>query len=257
MIINLRNLDLELSLIIARIYKYLKIKSGISLDILNTKFSKLDMTFIPVLSLLAAQSTKGVTNKNRTLAVASQLLFLSTEIHNQIPENPDKKQFMKDTQLSILVGDLLYSRFYEILNKEDCIEYLDYYLNYISNLNLKWVDYLEQKANIQELSSSCYGELAGLVMELNIKANGGSNYWIKIGKRYGYALGSLFGASKFNFDEGEIFKIQNMVLEVLNLMPTGEIKELYSQFAQELNNSLFQGDFHEEHLQVSAVAENL
>jgi hypothetical protein len=253
---KLRSLDLELSLVLARIYKYLKIRSGISIDILHSKFSKLDMTFFPLLSLIAGQGSKGITNKNRTLAVVSQIVFLSTEIHNQIPESTEKSQFAKQVQLPILVGDLLYSRFYEILCKNDCIEYLDYFLDYLSNLNLKWVDYLDQKIEIEELSTSCYGDLGSLVMELNLKTNNNNHYWIKIGKRYGYAIGSLYGASKFKLSEQEIIKYWEMVLETINLMPLGEIKDYYSQFAHELYNNLFPSIIQENNFQVSAVAEN-
>ncbi|NLT96069.1 MAG: hypothetical protein GXW85_11195 [Clostridia bacterium] len=253
--IKVRNFDLELTLILARVYKYLKINSGISIDILNTKFSKLDMSFYPILALLAAQCSKGLSKKNRTLAVASQVLFLSTEIHNQIPENAGKNQFAKQIQLPILVGDLLFSRFYEILCKEDCIEYLNHYLDYIANLNHKWVDYLEQKIDIEELSANCYGELASLVMELNMNINSNTNYWTKIVKRYGYAMGNLYGAYKLNLGQKEIIKYWDMVLETIDLMPGGEIKDSFSQFAQELYYNLFQNLIPENRVPLSCVAE--
>lgn len=254
--ISIKNLDLELSLILARIYKYLKIKSGISTDILNTSFSKLDMTLYPYLALLAAQGSKGITKKNRTLAVASQIIFMSTEIHNRIPESHNGHQFAKQIQLPILVGDLLYSRFYEILCTEDCIEYLECYLEYISQLNIKWVDYLQQKSTIEEISANWYGELASLVMELNAKASGFNNYLIKTSKKYGFAIGNLYGAYKLNLSIQEVNKSWNMVLEAINLMPPGETKNNFSLFAHDLYKTLFQDLIKEDVFLTSAVAEN-
>jgi len=253
---NIRNLDLEISLILARIYKYLKIKSGNSTDILNISFSKIDMTFFPYLALLAAQGPKGINKKIRTLAVASQIMYLSSEIHNQIPEDAKNEEFAKETQLPILVGDLLYSRFYEILCTEDCIEYLDYYVEYISQLNLKWVDYLQQKIPIEEILTHWYGELANLVMELTAKASGFNSYWIKTIKRFGFGLGNIYGAYKLNLSAQEINKNWILVQDALNLMPPGEIKDNFHLFAHNLYKNLFQNVIQEDDFLFSAIAEN-
>jgi len=247
-------LDLEISLIIARIYKNLKIKSGMSTDILNKSFSKLDMTFYPYLALVASQGPKGITKKIRTLAVFSQVMYLSTEIHNQIPEDSPNKEFTNKVQLPILVGDLLYSKFYEILCTEDCFEFLDYYTEYVSQLNLKWIDYLNHKASIEDISSCWYGELAGMIMELTAKTSGFNGYWVKIIKRYGFGLGNLFGGYKLNLSTHEINKSWNTVQEAINLMPPGETKENLNSFAQNLYSSLFQNIVQNEFV-LSATAE--
>jgi len=254
---NIRNLDLEISLILARIYKNLKIKSGDSTDILNRNFSKIDMTFFPYLTLLAAQGPKGINKKIRTLAVTTQIMYLSTKIHNKIPEDTLEIEFTKQVQLPILVGDLLYSRFYEILCTEDCIEYLNYYVEYISQLNLKWVDYLQKKVTIEEITANWYGELASLVMELTAKASGFNNYWVKTIKRYGFGLGTLYGAYKLKLNAQEINKSWSMVQEAINLMPPGEIKDNFSLFSQDIYNNIFQKNvIQEEAFLFSAVAEN-
>lgn len=254
--INVRNLDIEISLILARVYKHLKIKSGMSTDILDTNFSKIDMTFYPYLALLATQGPKGITKKARTLAVVSQIMYLSTEVHNQIPEDCIDEHFSKRIQLPILVGDLLYSRFYEVLCAEDCIEYLDYYVEYISQLNLKWVDYLQGKISIEEISANWYGEFASLVMELNAKASGFNNYWVKIIKRYGFGLGVLYGSWKLNLSTQEINKCWSIIQKTINLMPSGEIKDNYNLFARNLYENLFQNSIQENDFLFSAVAQN-
>ncbi|MGI6226561.1 MAG: hypothetical protein ACOYJ1_09925 [Peptococcales bacterium] len=253
--INIRNIDLEMSLILARIYKHIRIKSGMSTDILDTNFSKLDMTFYPLLALLAAQGPKGITKKNRTLAVASQIIYLSTEIHNQIPEDCSDNYFTKQVQLPILVGDLLYSRFYEVLCAEDCIEFLDYYVDYISNLNIKWVDYLQNKISIEDINISWYGEFASLILMLNANVSGFNNYWIKIIKRYGFGLGGLLGVYKLNLNNSEAIKFWSIVQEAINLMPPGDIKDNFNLFAQDLYKNLFKNIIQED-IFLSVAAEN-
>ncbi|KJS88651.1 MAG: hypothetical protein JM58_00520 [Peptococcaceae bacterium BICA1-8] len=251
---NTKALDLEVSLILARIYKNLKLKSGMSTDILDISFSKLDMTFYPYLALLGSQGPKGITKKIRTLAVFSQIMYLSTEIHNRIPEDSTNLEFTNKVQLPILVGDLLYSKFYEILCTEDCFEYLDYYTEYVTQLNLNWIDYLQHKVSIEDISSCWYGELASMIMELTARTSGFNGYWVKVIKRYGFGLGNLFGVYKLGLSAHEINKSWNTVQEAINLMPPGEIKDNLSSFAQNIYNSLFQNIVLDEFI-LSAAAE--
>lgn len=240
-----RNLDLELTLITARLYKYLKIKSGVSLDILNVNFSKLDMLFIPQLILLVSQNGKGFNNKTRTLAVVSQIMYLSTEIHNQIPENEDTS-FRENIQLPILVGDLLYSKFFEILCTEDSIEYLDYFVEYVSQLNENWVEFLDNKISLEDLCLSWYGELGNMVINIASKVNGMNSYWLKVLKRYGFNISCLFGAHKLGLREKNINFYWLEVQEAIKLMPPGELRDKLNNFAHNIFNTLFNNPAQEE-----------
>jgi hypothetical protein len=252
---NIRNLDLELSLIIARIYKHLKIKSGISIDIIGKNFSNSDMLFFPQLILLASYGPKGINKKTRTLAVVSQIMYLSTEIHNQIPEKTKVSNFKSKVQLPILVGDLLYSRFYEILCIEDCIEFFDDFIEYISQLNLNWINYLNNEISLEDICASWYGELAGIVMELAAKTSGLNGYWLKVIKRYGYGIGNLFGASKLGLEVNAVNTYLDIVNEAINLMPPGELKDTFSVHAHNLSKNLFT-DVIQDQFEFSAVAES-
>ncbi|MFZ5943487.1 MAG: hypothetical protein ACOYVD_05220 [Bacillota bacterium] len=250
---SMRKLDLELTLITARIYKYLKIKSGISIDILNHNFSKTDMLFLPQLILLAAQGPKGISNKIRTLAVISQIMYLSTEIHNQIPEN-ENNLFKEKVQLPILVGDFLYSRFYEILCIEDCYEYLDDFVNYISKLNLDWINYTNNKLTQEELCASWYGELGRLTGELASSTSGFNSYWIKSIKGYGFSMGCIFGAGKMGLNPKTVNNYWNNLQEDINLIPPGDLKDSFSLYAHNVYKNLFNCQI-QENIRYSAAAE--
>lgn len=226
---DLKELDLELSLILARVYKSLKLKKCSSLDILEKNFSQNDLLFFPRLTLLAAQGPKGINNKIRTLAVLIQIIYLSTEIHNRIPENVlDKKKFEKEIQLPILVGDFLYSKFYDILCVEDCIEFLDDFIHFISELNLGWINYLENKLDMKEICNLWYGQLAYLAMDLASRSSGLNPHWNKLISEYGLAIGYMYGTRKLELSSPELDRAWKNVTSTLNNIPSSKIKEALS-----------------------------
>ncbi len=221
-----KNYDLELSLILARVYKSLKIKSGHILDILHKEFTQDDLSFFPRITLLAAQGPKGLTKKVRTLAVIIQLMYLSTEIHGQVPENRKNNNFLRDFQLPILTGDFLYSKVSQIICMEDCFEFMDELVDYFTELNESWIKYLEQKISLEELCEIWYGGLAARCMGMAANSSGFNNYKLKVFRELGFGLGILFGAQKFKLSYEEIEKSWQIVTNALKQLPPNEAKEI-------------------------------
>jgi len=252
---GVNNLNLELSLILARVYRSLKLKKSFTLDILEKDFSRDDMIFFPKLTLLAAQGPKGINKKIRTLAVLVQIMYLSTEIHSQITDgNINKNKFLNKVQLPILVGDFLYSKFYDILCAEECIDFLDDFIHYITELNLNWIDYLEGKSSLEAICMTWYGKLASMAMELAARSSGLNNYWIKAIKRYGFGIGNMYGAEKLKINSNNF---RSMVHESLTLIPPSVIKETLSTQAYDLYEKMYSNTNNiQEKLKLSSVAES-
>lgn len=220
------DVNMEISLALARVLKVAHTKKGPILDFLDTEFSKEEMIFNPRLVFGVACGSKGINQKVRNIAVLIQIMYLSTKIHSQVIEKTEKnEEHLKKVQLPILAGDFLYGKIYALLCSEDCLEYFDDFTDYIANLNLGWVKYLENTISKNQLVELWYGNLSSIACRLGAEASEANPYWVKICEQFGYLMGKLLGVKTLNLSKVIINETLEDLQNLFAVIPMGRGKK--------------------------------
>lgn len=226
---NKMSVELETNLIVARVRSTLKIKHGFINEILDNKISEKEMFFYIGLILRCDFNEKGYTNKVKTLATVTQIIYLATKIHSLATENTgQKRKFKKEVQMPILIGDLLYGEIYDILCKEDSLEFTDDILEYVSTLSLGWINFFEGKISREDLCAIWYGNLGAMALNLMVQVNNEGNVFTNT-EEIGLLFGNLFGAKNLNLSDEIINKcfldLKNALAEVKDPAKRDLLKE--------------------------------
>ncbi|WP_084053979.1 hypothetical protein [Desulfonispora thiosulfatigenes] len=230
---NKVDFEFETGLIVDRVKNELKLKNGFIRDILDKDFTDKELTFYIQLILRSGYNREGYTNKIKILAVVTQIIYLATKIHSTAFDVKEGKQeFKKEVQIPILIGDLLYSKIYDILCKEDCLEFLDDILEYISALNLGWINYFEKMITKKELCSIWYGNLSFMALNHVMQIN--SKETIFNIKEIGLLFGDLFGAKTLKLPKDLINEYFEDLKNALDLAPNCEKKNFLEQYLNEI-----------------------
>lgn len=249
-------LNAETTILLDQSKKFLNDRAGFIPSLIEKNFSKDDLAFYPQLTLMAALDGNKIDETVRTIGILNLMMYISTEIHNKVPIKPVKgKDFYSEIQLPILVGDLLYSKLFNILCKHNLTEYIQDFINYIEPFNIAWINYLENKLSLEELCSKKFGELGRTSILTGLKASKGTEQWAKMMGDYGYALGNIFGARKLMLSQKFIDKQLKFIDEIHDNLGSQELKQLFSLNTDKLYNQYAQNNKYEI-LNLKAVAVN-
>lgn len=245
--IYLNILNTETTNLFDKSKKYLNDKAGFIQNLIEKDFSKDDLAFYPRLTLIAALGANKMDETVKIIGTLNLIMYISTEFHNNVPIKPvEEETFNQKIQVPILVGDLLYSKIFNILCKHELTAFIQDFINYIEPFNLAWINYLENKISKEELCSKKFGELGRTAMLTGAKAAQASEQLTEIMGEYGYALANIYGAKKLllsqNFVDKQIKILDGILLNLrfqeLKPLLALEIETIYHQYNENNNHKL-------------------
>lgn len=114
----------------AKLNRHYKLRSGSAGKYAHIQLSPLDQYLRPALVLLFSRLFGNDRQKSIYLATVVQLIFISSNIHSQIPDEDVEKNMLNQidprdgTQLPVLVGDYLFGKFFSLLCEGNILEKL-------------------------------------------------------------------------------------------------------------------------------------
>lgn len=189
--------------------------------------------FYPKLFILSYSLFKRDTDvKVISMAAIIQLIYLASEIHKYEGDNPE---------YHVLVGDYLFSMFFQNLCKYDMIEWLAPLSQTINTMQLGSMERFENKSikanalNIISKESASLGEIACMLGANFAKAPGRA---INCLKEIGFILGLIFGMLEDK--KPAVSKVLSYIEEVEEQMSIigslSKNKEKIANFQQIVNN---------------------
>lgn len=214
----------EISIIKAKSQKALHSKAGYVPNLLVSKKIPDDHLWLPVLSLISAKTLKESNTRIIHLATGMQLLYFATRIHWAVPEDQDCLKLKEQIQYPILLGDLLYSRFYATICKYELDQYLGYLATLIENIHQEHVLRIEKrKQNVSEEPHvlQIYALLGETACYLAAHLSVGKTYLSEAIRQIGHHLGILRGIEEENYDPYLYLTSWYRTWELLEVLPPG------------------------------------
>ncbi|MBZ4653931.1 MAG: geranylgeranyl pyrophosphate synthase-like protein [Peptococcaceae bacterium] len=220
----------EIAVIQAKTQKAMQSKAGHVATLLSLKEAPDDYLWLPSLSLVSAKTLKEPNTKVIYLAASMQVLYLATRIHWAIPEDKDCLKLKEQIQYPILLGDLLYSRFYAIICRYELDQYLAYLATLIGNIHQEHVLRNEKrKLNLSEEPHvlRIYSLLGETACYLAAHLSAGKTYLYETIKQMGNHLGMLRGVWEEGYDPYPYLTKWYRAWELLEVLPPGPGRECF------------------------------
>lgn len=197
------SIQTELKEIFSYLEKDYQLKAGhLSKFIPDFELEEIDRFLRPALVVLPAKLFRGYDSRARVLAEIVQIIFLSQEIHNRIPD-----ECAKDApQFPVLVGDYLFSKFFKKLSDHDLLEWLAPLSSVICEMNeggiLRW-EVLERglgrEEDYRQVLLQEHGLISGLACRIGGTIAGCPEETAEALAQFGLNLGMAWGVIKEKF----------------------------------------------------------
>lgn len=160
--------ELNRAIILKQYERVLAIKNGSIFDIIDLSLNRSEFTFFYRLLHFFEQ---GNDQRDQELlneaALLSTLVYLSSKIHFSISEHTETEADMRGKlQFPILVGDLLYSCFFEEIVKGNFMSNLEDYATYLNQFHADMIDYLSSKTAEKDFLANQLADLAKLTLSI-------------------------------------------------------------------------------------------
>ncbi|MDK2821217.1 MAG: hypothetical protein PWP31_1182 [Clostridia bacterium] len=211
----------ELEEVRQRLHKEITFRKRFTPDFNWPALSELDQKFLPTLVLISANAKVFLSKKALSLATIFQFIFLASFIHCKAEKN---------IALETLMGDYFYTRFFDLLCRDDNIEFLEPLSKMICQIHLQ--------ANKQ----NC---------ELDIKKTGSDNSFSKVflAKEAAY-LGSKLG--HVSLKESKVWQevgillgklwdkqpVTTQAMHAIEKLTSGQAKKVLGEFVLYLSSQI-------------------
>lgn len=199
-------------------------------ELVHLHMDELDSTVNPAIVLAVSQACGDCGQKSEALAGIIQFIFMANQVHRLMKDNSDMAEELR--QFPVLVGDLLYGKFFLDLCREKLLHFLDPLAQVMGTMSkggiTRWLsqgkklnrdEYLKiiemECASLTELGARLSAELAGvsLPMQRQIEA-------------FGRELGLAWGAWKEHLGSTVVQSILRRAYEILNEISAGSQLQL-------------------------------
>ena len=214
-------------------------------ELVKLDMDELDRTVCPAIVLATSGACGDYGRKSVALAGIVQLIFMSNQVHSLMTDDSDISEELR--QFPVLVGDLLYGKFFLELCRENLLPFLDTLARVIGTMSeggisrwlsrgkkLKTDEWLmiikQESAMLTAKAAHLSAELAGVSLPLQDKL-----------QAFGWELGLAWGAWKEGLGSDVVQPILQKANNILiEITPSPQLKsqplqEVYHYIAEKLN----------------------
>jgi geranylgeranyl pyrophosphate synthase len=215
-------------------------------SLVKLEMNELDQTVYPAIVLAVCQSCGGEGQKSEALATIVQLIYMADRVHNLMQDDNDIAEELR--QFPVLVGDLLYGKFFLKLCREKLLHFLTPLAQVIGTMSeggiSRWVARdktldIEETLNIIRLESASLtavsarlsADLAGSPLDLQQRL-----------ESFGLELGLAWGAWRDRLEDRVVQAILQRAQDILNEISAKfplqwqPLREVYHYMALHLSN---------------------
>ncbi|MDP4161420.1 MAG: geranylgeranyl pyrophosphate synthase [Bacillota bacterium] len=220
----------KLNVVQAHLRQEINIKPAGFEELVQLDMDELDRTLNPAIVLAVSRACGDLGRKSEALAGIIQFIFMANQVHKLMRDDSDLAEELR--QFPVLVGDLLYGKFFLDLCREKLLPFLDplaqvmgimsqggiaRWLSRGKKLNRdEWFRIIEmESASLTELGARLSAELAGVSLPLQEKI-----------EAFGRELGLAWGAWKESLGRTEVQSILLRANEILNEISVGSQLQL-------------------------------
>lgn len=219
-------------------------KSAAFKELVHLPMDELDTTVNPAIVLAVSRACGDYGRKSEALAGIIQFIFMANQVHGLMKDNSDLAEELR--QFPVLVGDLLYGKFFLDLCREKLLPFLDPLAQVMGTMSKggitrwlaqgkklntdEWLGIIEMEcASLTELGARLSAELAGVPLSMQQQI-----------ESFGRELGLAWGAWKEHLESTVVQSILRRANEILNEISAGSqlelepLREVYHYLEQKL-----------------------
>lgn len=213
--------------------------------LIQLDIDELDQTFCPAIVLAMSRSCNNSGEKSEALASIIQYVFMANQIHKLMTDDNNLAEELR--QFPVLVGDLLYGKFFLRLCKEDLLHFLAPLARIMGSMSeagiTRWVErdkklgqnellslIGQESAFITAIAARLSAELAGVPVPVQEKL-----------EELGRELGLAWGAWKESLSHNILIKILHHADEIIDEISLDSqiliqpLRELHQYIVAQLN----------------------
>lgn len=203
-----------------RLLKEMNFKPASFEELVQLDINELDRTVNPAIVLAVSQVFEDQGQKSEALAEIVQYVFMANKVHNFMKDDSDILEELR--QFPVLVGDLLYGRFFLELCTENLLSFLDPLAQVMGTMSeggiSRWLSRdeklgLAESLKIIEMESA---SLTALAARLSAELSGASISLQHQIEAFGWELGLAWGAWKERLETSEVQSILQRANAILN-----------------------------------------
>ncbi|MDQ7096895.1 geranylgeranyl pyrophosphate synthase [Desulfosporosinus sp. PR] len=234
----------KLNLVQARLRREINFRSAKFEELVHLDMDELDRTVCPAIVLAVSRSCGDQGQKSDVLAAIVQLIYMANQVHKLMKDDDDLAEELR--QFPVLVGDLLYGKFFLELCQEKLLPFLAPLAQVIGTMseggisrwlardrNLspdEWLKIIEKEsAALTALAARLSAELADVSFPVRHQL-----------EAFGLELGMAWGASKQCLGKNVVLSILQKANDILNEISSGTqlqlqpLREVYHFVAKQL-----------------------
>jgi octaprenyl-diphosphate synthase len=210
----------ELNLVQTRLRQEINFKPASFEELIHLEMDDLDRTVCPAIVLAVSQSCGHPGQKSDALAVIVQFIYMANQVHKLMRDDHDLAEELR--QFPVLVGDLLFGKFFLHLCQEKLLPFLSplaqvigtmseggisRWLSRDKKLNEEdWLSIIEKEsASLTALAARLSAELASVSLPIQRQL-----------EAFGLELGMAWGASKQHLESCVVRSILQRASNILN-----------------------------------------
>ena len=235
----------KLDMVRARMRKEMKFRPADFEELVQLDMDELDLTVYPAIVLAVSGACGDYGQKPEALATIVQFVFMANKVHSLMNDDSDIAEELR--QFPVLVGDLLYGKFFLKLCNEKLLPFLDPLAQVIGTMSEggisrwlardtklnrdEWVRIIEmESASLTALAARLSAELAGVSLPLQHRL-----------EAFGWELGLAWGVWKERLENTMVQSILQQANNILDEISSGSqlqlqpLREVYHYLAKRLN----------------------
>lgn len=214
-------------------------------ELVQLEMDELDRTVNPAIVLAVSQAFRKQGQKAEALAGIIQYVFMANQVHKLMKDDSDIAEELR--QFPVLVGDLLYGKFFLDLCREKLLSFLDPVAQVMGTMSeggiSRWLsrDKKLDRAEALEIIEMESASLTALAARLSAELAGVSVPLQQRVEAFGWELGLAWGAWKERLGHIEVQLIlqrANAILNEISLesqLQVHPLREVYQFMAKRLN----------------------
>lgn len=234
----------KLNVVQARLRQEINFKVAGFEKLVQLEMDELDRTVCPAIVLAVSRTCGDHGQKSEALAGIVQFIFMANKVHKLMKDDSDMAEELR--QFPVLVGDLLYGKFFLELCIEKLLPFLDPLAQVMGTMSKggisrwlsrdkkmktdEWLRIIElESASLTALAARLSAELAGVSLPLQNKI-----------EAFGWELGLAWGAGKERLGNAIVHSILLRANDILNEISAGSqlqlqsLREVYHYMARQL-----------------------
>jgi geranylgeranyl pyrophosphate synthase len=235
----------KLNIVQARLRREMNFKPAAFEDLVQLEMDELDRTVYPAIVLAVSGACGDYGQKSEALATIVQFVFMANKVHELMKDENDIAEELR--QFPVLVGDLLYGKFFLELCREKLLPFLDPLAQVIGTMSEggisrwlsrdtklsrdEWLPIIEmESASLTALAARLSAELAGVSLPLQRRL-----------EAFGWELGLAWGVWKERLENTMVQSILQRADTILDEISSGSqlqlnpLREVYRYIAKQLN----------------------